>query len=234
MGVLSRHQQRTFSMKTRNKLIVTTAALALAIGVGTYAFKASSQERGPGFGPRFMHGVGHGMGHGMMGAGSNSAATGEMDVIHELIVNHDRISRTVTNLPDGIRTVTESDDPRIARFIKEHVASMGQRVSAGNDPGLPIESPALHAIFRNKDKISTTVETTDKGIIVVQTSNDHETVAALQQHASEVSDLVRGGMLAARTAMMRNGVMHDEDVHLRMHGGMMRDIPNRSAAPDAQ
>ena len=226
-------------MKTRNKLLITTAALALAIGVGTFAFKASSQERGPGFGPRFMHGMGSGpammsMGHSMMGTGSNSATAAEMDVIHELIVNHDRISRTVTNLPDGIRTVTESDDPRIAKFIKEHVASMGQRVSAGNDPGLPIESPALHAIFKNKDKITTTVETTDKGIIVVQTSSDQETVAVLQQHASEVSDLVRDGMLAMRTAMMRNGAMHSEDMHRRMHGGMMPGMPNRGGAPDAR
>lgn len=224
-------------MQTRNKLILTTAALALGIGVGTLAFQASSQDRGQGFGPGLMHGMGHammGMGHGMMRAGPNSATKAEMSIIHELIENHDRIRRSVTNLPDGIRTVTESDDPRIAQFIKEHVASMGQRVSAGNDPGLPIESPALHAIFRNKDKIKTTVETTDKGIIVVQTSSDQETVAVLQQHASEVSDLVRDGMQAMRTAMMRNGgMMHGAGMHERMHG-MMRGMPNGGGAPDAR
>jgi hypothetical protein len=141
----------------------------------------------------------------------------------------------VTNLPDGIRTVTESDDPQIARILKEHVASMGERVGAGNDPGLPIKSPALHAIFRNKDKIKTTVETIDKGIIVVQTSSDHETVAVLQQHASEVSDLVRGGMLAVQTAMMRNGgMMHGGGMHEGMHGGMMRGMRHGGAAPDAR
>jgi hypothetical protein len=227
-------------MKTRNKLIFTAAAVVLAIGLSTYAFKASSQEGRLGFGPWFMHGMGHGpgmmgMGHGMMGARPNSATKTEMDAIHELIVNHDRISRTVTNLPDGIRTVTESDDPQIARIIKEHVASMGQRVSAGNDPGLPIESPALHAIFRNKDKIRTTIETTDKGVIVVQTSSDRETVAALQQHASEVTDLVRGGMSAVHTAMMRNGgMMHGGGMHEGMHGGMMRVRPQGGDAPSAR
>ena len=35
----------------------------------------------------------------------------ERSDIHDLFFNHDRIKRTVTNLPDGIRTVTESDDP---------------------------------------------------------------------------------------------------------------------------
>ena len=34
-------------MNTRNPLIFTTLTLALAVGVGTYAFKASSQEGGP-------------------------------------------------------------------------------------------------------------------------------------------------------------------------------------------
>jgi hypothetical protein len=38
----------------------------------------------------------------------------------------------------------------------------------------------------------------------------------LQQHASEVSDLVRGGMAALHTAMMRNGGMHGG--HAGMHG----------------
>lgn len=222
-------------MTTRGKLIATTITLALAIAVGTFAFRAFAQERGPGFGMRFMHGMGHGMmGHGMIGSGSNSATKAEMDIIHELIVNHDLIKRTVTNLPDGIRTVTESDDSRIAQFIKEHVASMGERVNTQRDPGLPIESEALRAIFRNKDKIKTTVETTEKGVIVIQTSSNQETVAVLQQHASEVSDLVRDGMLALQTAMMRNGMRHDDGLHARMHGGMFRDVPNRGAAPDAR
>jgi hypothetical protein len=109
--------------------------------------------------------------------------------------------------------VTGSDDPQITQWLKTHVAAMGERVSAGDDPGLPIESPALHAIFRDKDKIHTTTETTDKGVAVVQTSDDPKTVAALQQHAAEVTDLVQGGMAALHTAMMRNAGG-------RMHGGM--------------
>ena len=120
--------------------------------------------------------------------GHDSSTMAEMGVIHELVVNHDRIERTVTNLPDGIRTVTESDDPQIAKLIKDHVASMDQRVSAKSDPGLPMESPALKMILRNGDKVRTTVETSPKGAVVVQRSTDPETVSALQQHASEVSD----------------------------------------------
>jgi len=53
-------------MKTRTKLISLGATAALAAGVATYAFTASSQEGTRGFGPPFMR---HGMGPGMMGMG---------------------------------------------------------------------------------------------------------------------------------------------------------------------
>jgi len=84
---------------------------------------------------------------------------------------------------------------------------MGQRVETGDDPGLPIESPALRLIYRNHATIHTTFEATPTGIAVVQTSSDAETVAALQQHASEVTDFVNNGMAAMRAAMMKNGRM---------------------------
>jgi hypothetical protein len=211
-------------MKIRATL-AGTAALAVVLAVGTYAFKAHSQDGR--FPPSSMHSPGMmGMGHGMMGGGMmmgmghDQATMAQLQVIHTLLANHDRIKRTVTNLPNGIRTATESDDPTLAALIKSHVASMGQRVGAGDDPNLPIETPSVHAIFRANDKIKTSYETTDKGIVVVQTSDDAPTVAALQQHASEVTDLVHGGMAALQTAMMKNhgGMMGGG---MMMHGPMM-------------
>lgn len=199
-------------MRTRITLFGLGAAAALTVGIGTYALAQSSQP-----GPMHMpDGMMQGMRHGMMGGTDDSTKMAEMGVIHDLFVNHDRITRTVTNLPDGIRTVTESDDPRIAQLLKDHVGSMRQRVDTGSDPGLPIESEALRTIFKNYDKIETTVETTDNGVVVVQTSTDAATVAALQQHASEVTDFVTQGMVAMRAAMMKNmgGMMQHG-----MHGG---------------
>jgi hypothetical protein len=171
-----------------------------------------------------------GMGPGTMGMRHDSATRSQLGDIHALLINHDRIKRTVTNLPDGIRTVTESDDPQVAAVIKTHVAEMGQRVKTGDDPGLPIESPALHAIFRNKDKIQTRYETTATGIIVTQTSTDPDTVAALQKHAAEVTDLAQGGMAALHTAMLRNngGTMG------MMFGPMMHMGPNGNLPPNAR
>ncbi len=210
-------------MKIRTKLIGLGAA-ALALGIGTYAFTARSEEAGS-FGPPFMR---HGMG-GMMGMAHDSATMAQLRVIHTLFVSHDRIKRTVTNLTNGIRTVTESDDPAIAQLLKTHVADMMKRVGAGDDPGLPIESSALHSIFRDKDNIRTTVETTANGIVVAQISDDPKTVAALQEHAAQVTDFAQEGMAALHTAMMKNfggaiqGGMMGPGMMLGMRG-MMGDM----------
>jgi hypothetical protein len=227
-------------MATKLKLLA--ASLALVAG-GALAVTAFAQQ-GPGFGPGSMGpgsmgmgpgmikgpGMGHGMmggagmrhgmgpgtmGPGMMMGGHGSATPTEHAEIRDLFLKHDRIKRTVTNLPDGIRTVTESDDPELARVIISHVTGMGERVNAGRDPNLPIESEALHRIFRDKDKMKSTYETTAKGVIVVQTSTDPETVAALQKHAAEVSEFAARGMPGAHEAMMRKmgGSMHGGEPH---------------------
>jgi hypothetical protein len=222
---------QALEIQMKKKVLVIGGIVAAAVLVGGWAL-AQSTDHGPrgmhsmGMGMqgqmgRGMHGpMGQGMrgqmGPGMMGMGGGmtgmgmgmhggSATMDERRDIHRLLFNHDRIKRTVTNLPDGIRTVTESDDPEVAATIKKHVAEMGKRVEEGRDPGLPIESPALHSIFRDKDKIKTAYEPTEKGIIVVQTSTDADTVKALQDHAAEVTDLAQRGMVAAHEAMMRNG-----------------------------
>ena len=143
----------------------------------------------------------------MMQGGQDAGVMAQMRDIHELFANHDRMTRTVTNLPDGIRTVTESNDPAVAKLISDHVASSRKQVETGIDPGLPIESAALRAIYANYEKIVTTVEAHEKGVVVVQTSTDPQVVAALQQHAAEVTEFINDGMAAMHKAMMKNGGM---------------------------
>lgn len=163
------------------------AWLAAVAGVATMATAA------PGQGPGMR----------MMGMRHDSTTMAEMAIVHELIRNHDRITRTVTNLPDGIRTVTESTDSSLAKQIRLHVVAMAARVANRDDPGLPMESSALRAIYRSGTDVRTTIDTTALGAVVVQTSTDSATVAALQQHAAEVTELVRRGMAAMHDAMMR-------------------------------
>lgn len=169
--------------------------------------------------------------NGTFGGPAQSNAFGsDMSVVHAMLVSHDQIKRTVTNLPDGIRTVTESDDPQVAKEIKEHVASMSQRLKDGRV--FNVASHALPRIFANSDKIRTDIEQTPKGVIVTQTSTDPAAVTALQTHAGEVSDLVRGGMVALMRQVQANRGPIAEDgagPHGQMGPGMMRGMMGHDA-----
>ena len=190
-------------MKRSSKIAV---AVVVSLGLGAAVAAAVAHPGGRGQG--MMHGMGSGgmAGGPMMGGGpmagrmhsADPAFGADMQLVHQMLVSHDQIKRTVINLPNGIRTVTESDDPQVAQAIVAHVASMAQRLSEGREFNLFSET--IPVLFENKDKIKTSVETTAKGSVVTQTSDDAKVVAALQAHAVEVSELARDGMVA----MMRN------------------------------
>lgn len=166
-----------------------------------------------GMGPGMMHDMDHGAasGHGPM-AGmvgmltkQDAGSAADMGPVHDLVMNHAKIKRAVTNLPNGIRTVTESDDPKIAQSIKAHVASMSQRLKDGRE--FNIFSKTLPVLFENRDKITSKVEMTEKGSIVTRTSTDAKVVAALQGHAAEVTELAQEGPVAMRRGMMARMAM---------------------------
>ena len=194
-------------MKKSTKILVAAVAVSAVGLIGAYAIA----QHGPGFGhgPMAMrHGMGHGagpgMGRGMMGMGQGTTTQTEQRELQDMFMNHDRIWRTVTELPNGIRTVTETDDPELAKTLVGHVAGMLTRVEEGRDPRLPIQSPMLEVILRNRDKIKTVTEPTTKGIAETQTSVDGETIAVLVEVAADVSDRVTRGMEAVYETMMRN------------------------------
>ncbi len=162
-------------------------------------------------------------GAGMMGMGGDTATTAIMRVVHELMTNHDKLRRTVTNLPNGIRTLTESDDPGMASTLKAHVVRTGSLVSEAEDPNLPMSSPSLHGVLRNGAHITRATTETANGVAVTETSNDPATVALLQQHAAEVTDLVHRGMAAMHETMMKNGGMMSGGMNGASMPGMTHD-----------
>ena len=187
-----------------------TAGIAAALGLSLAATTVLGQPAG--MGPGMMHGMEHGAGgHSPMSGATamltkqDAGSAADMDLVHDLVMNHARIKRTVTNLPNGIRTVTESDDPKVAQAIKAHVASMSQRLKDGRE--FNIVSTTLPVLFENRDKIKSVVEVTEKGSIVTRTSTDAKIVAALQGHAAEVTELAQEGMAAMRRGMMARMAM---------------------------
>ena len=86
--------------------------------------------------------------------------------------------------------------------IASHVVGMINRVEEGRDPQIFIQSPTLDIFFERRDRIETQIEMTDRGIEIVQTSDDPEVVAALHKHAGEVSAMADRGMAAVHEMMM--------------------------------
>lgn len=219
--------------------VAATLGLALAAAAVTGQFPQGQANMG-GAG-HMMGGAGHPMGaggHGPMGGQGHSMGAGghgpmggpvsmltrqdegsasDMNVVHDLLASNTKIRRAVTNLPDGIRTLTESDDPEVAQSIQAHVVSMSQRLKDGRE--FNIFSDTLPVLFGNRDKIVSRVEMTPKGAAVTRTSADAKVVAALQGHAGEVTGLVEEGMVAMHRGMMSRMAMGQGGMQGRGMGG---------------
>jgi hypothetical protein len=148
------------------------------------------------------HYGGNGMGvmPGLRGLDATPEESAELAV---MFANFRSITREVTELPNGIRTVTYSEDPEVMAVIASHVTGMVARLEEGRDPKVFIQSPTLDILFARADTIRSEIETTATGIVLTQTSDDPEVAEALKVHAAEVTDMADRGMHAVHEAMMR-------------------------------
>ena len=132
---------------------------------------------------------------------------------HAQNLKHHEISRLVENIPNGIITVTETDNEELRSSLIDHVTLMVTRLQEEKNPQVIIQSPTLHEIFEYYDEIETELELTEKRISVIQTSANEKVFALLQQHASEISDMVDRGMEAVHERMMTSSHQYKEKHH---------------------
>jgi hypothetical protein len=146
--------------------------------------------RGPGRGrgPGMQRGPGMGMGRGPR---HDERFAEDHNVFFFLLEHREAIRRTVTDLPNGIETVTESDNSEVAGKIQEHVAAMYERLENGNP--IHMRDPLFREIFANAKKISMEMTETEQGIRVKETSDDPYVVKLLQAHAQVVSLFLKNG-----------------------------------------
>jgi hypothetical protein len=77
---------------------------------------------------------------GLRGENASSEESAELAVMFR---NFETITREVTNLPNGIRTVTRSSDEVVMANLVSHVTGMIGRVASLDDPEIFIPSPTL-------------------------------------------------------------------------------------------
>ena len=134
---------------------------------------------------------------GMPGKGDTSMMS-DMQVFHFLLENRADVRRTVTMLPNGIDTLTESDKPEIAQKIKAHVSAMYARLKDGRR--IHQRDPLFVELFEHADQVEMNITYTDKGLRVVETSTDPAVAVLLHKHAETVNGFIKNGM----PEMMKN------------------------------
>lgn len=115
----------------------------------------------------------------------------DMQMFHELLSERGKITRKVTVIANGVDTVTESDDPKVAGLIRAHVVSMAARVEKARP--IHMRDPLFRAVFANADRIVMKQETTARGVRVIETSADPYVAKLIQAHAEVVSAFLANG-----------------------------------------
>lgn len=178
------------------KHVTTILATLLLISiVAAPAFAQPGQGRGFGQGRgaggpgRGQGGPGHGQGG--PGHGHDERHDDDHEVFQFLLTNHKKIRREVKELPNGVETVTESDDKEIVAKIQEHVYWMQQRIEKTQP--IRMRDPLFAELFKHTDKIKMVHKDTDKGVMVTETSDDPYVATLIKAHAKAVSGFVERG-----------------------------------------
>lgn len=147
----------------------------------------------------------------------------------QLLSDNDKIRRLVVHTPTGVETTTESDDPAVARLIREHAADMQARMKIGSP--VRVWDPVFRDLFASHDKITIELTPTDKGVRAVESCPDPVALAILRSHAMGVSEFVREGHASARRETPRFAVGDPLPAPELSIGG----VPHRilSTQPDA-
>lgn len=118
----------------------------------------------------------------------------------DMFNRHQQITRTVEEIPGGVRTTTQSDSPDLTAQLHAHVSSMYSHVDRGAE--VMCMSGSLPTLFRNAGGYRRQLTLTPTGVIAEETSDDPALTEAIRAHAGEVSGFVRGGMPPMIRGMM--------------------------------
>ena len=153
---------------------------------------------------------------GMMGA-----SPADMSLYMDMFNRHTEISRTVDEIPGGVRTSTQSNAPDLAAKLHAHVSSMYSHLDQGSE--VTCMSPSLPTLFRNAGGYRRQLMLTPTGVIIEETSDDPALTDAIRTHAREVTGFVRDGMPAMMQGMMGGpgGMMGGSGGMMGGSGGMM-------------
>jgi len=133
---------------------------------------------------------------GAKGSGQKGGGRAEMQNAHFLITNHDRLERSVAEIPSGVQTVTTTTDPELLEPLRQHVQEMVAVLEEGGH--VRKWDPLFVEIFEHSEAIQIEIEEIEDGVRVTETSDDEEVVKLIRAHARKIDQFLARGREACR------------------------------------
>jgi hypothetical protein len=129
----------------------------------------------------------------------------DMSRYMEMFNRHSEITRTVEEIPGGIRTTTQSTSPDLVAQLQAHVSSMYSHLDQGAE--VMRMSASLPALFSHANGYRRQTTFTPTGLIAEETADDPALAQAIRAHSQEVTGFVRDGMPPMMRGMRASGMM---------------------------
>lgn len=129
----------------------------------------------------------------------------DMSRYMEMFNRHNEITRTVEEIPGGVRTTTQSNSPDLAAQLQAHVSSMYAHLDQSAE--VMCMSSSLPTLFRHANGYRRQLTFTPNGVVAEETADDPALTQAIRAHALEVTGFVRDGMPPMMRGMMGPGMM---------------------------
>jgi len=126
------------------------------------------------------------------GQGRGAVMPDAMQLLH----NHTALSRTVEEIPNGVKTVTTTADPEILALLRRHAREMYAFYEAGGV--VRPHDPLFAELARVADKVTMEFRDIENGIETIATSDDPEVVKVIRAHAAKVTEFVKRGHAALK------------------------------------
>ena len=134
------------------------------------------------------------------GGGMMGATPADMSLYMDMFNRHSEITRTVEEIPGGIRTTTQSTSPDLVAQLQAHVSSMYSHLDQGAE--VMCMSGSLPTLFRQANGYRRQLTLTPTGVMAEETADDPALTQAIRAHAQEVTGFVRDGMPPMMRGMM--------------------------------
>ena len=129
----------------------------------------------------------------------------DMRLYMDMFARHREISRTVEEIPGGVRTTTQSNSPDLATQLHTHVSSMYSHLDQGAE--VMCMRGSLPTLIRHANGYRRQLTFTPTGVMAEETADDPALTQAIRAHAQEVTGFVHDGMPPMMRGMMGSGMM---------------------------